>query len=278
MHTENCTNPVKNKSKVCYHGQSQLIKVRKKWGGWDRELLQFSLMDNVMKKWNGWICAVSSYNRVQGADRGQASASGEAAERAQIELDHKGPNMHWGPRYCLHSCPIQWALKGKSYFKTEFTCYSCYSIGYSCESASLIQICHHETKVQRTQCITLPWWMGWQCIDTAHIAKTEHSSASLVLTTMFLCSFLIQHYQIWQYLEVTPRAWRQCQLNKQKLCLHSVLLTKHIAWGLTNVMSAPSLAYKLKANVFSAQSLRICSRFWLHHIKIPVLEPRCSFS
>lgn len=66
-----------------------------------------SLMDNVMKKWDSWICAVSSSNGVQGADRGQAGASGEAAERAQIELDHKGPNMHWGPRYCQHSCPIQ---------------------------------------------------------------------------------------------------------------------------------------------------------------------------
>lgn len=104
-------------------------------------------MSNVMKKWNGWICAVSSYNTVQGADRGQASASGEAAERAQIELDHKGPNMHWGPRYCQHSCPIQWALKGKSYFKTESTCYSCHlgERGCSCEWGSFTQICHHDT-------------------------------------------------------------------------------------------------------------------------------------
>lgn len=88
----------------------------------------FSPMDrpNVIKRWKGWICAVSNSNNVQGADRGQASASGEAAERAQIGLDHKGPNMHWGPRYCQHSCPIQRALKGKSYFKTEFTCYSCH--------------------------------------------------------------------------------------------------------------------------------------------------------
>lgn len=154
-HSENYTNPIKNKSfqfliyfwdsdlfnwsksKVCCHGQSQMIKVRKKWGGWDRALLQFSLMNNVMKMWDGWICAVSSYNRVQGADWGQARASGEAAERAQIELDHKGPNMHWGPRYCQHSCPIQSALKGKSDFKTEFTCYSGYSIGYSFGWASL---------------------------------------------------------------------------------------------------------------------------------------------
>lgn len=62
--------------------------------------------------------------QVRGADRGQANASAEAAERAQIELNHKGPNVHWGPRYCQHSCPIQWALKGKSYLKTEFTAYS----------------------------------------------------------------------------------------------------------------------------------------------------------
>lgn len=122
-----------SKSEVRHHGQSQIIKDRKKGRGWDRALLQFSPMDNVMKKWNGWICALSSYNQVQGADRGQASASADAAERAQIELDHKGPNMHWGPRYCQHSCPIQWALKGKSYFKTEFTGYSCYSIGHGCE-------------------------------------------------------------------------------------------------------------------------------------------------
>lgn len=111
-------------SEGCYYS-----KDRRKGGGWDRALLQFSHTDNVMKKWNGWICALSSYNRVQGSKRGHASASAEAAERAQIEPDHKGPNMHWGPRYCQHSCPIQWALKGKSDFKTEFMSDSCYSIG-----------------------------------------------------------------------------------------------------------------------------------------------------
>lgn len=35
--------------------------------------------------------------KFQGAERGNAGASGEPAERAQIELDHKGPNMHRGP-------------------------------------------------------------------------------------------------------------------------------------------------------------------------------------
>lgn len=182
-----------------------------------------------MKKWDSWICAVSSYNRVQGADRGQASASGEAAERVQIELDHKGPNMHWGPRYCQHSCPIQWALKGKSYFKTEFTCYSCYSIGYSREWASLTQICHHETqptlcarlllsswdfilktKVECVQCITLRWWMRdemrWKYIDTAHTAKnTSQQSSSQVLTSIFLL--------ISNTVSVCTISWWQCQLK-----------------------------------------------------------------
>lgn len=69
--------------------------------------LPFRLMDNAMKKWNSYICAMRSSNRAQGADRGQASASGEAVERAQIEFDHKGSNMQWSPRYCQHSCPIQ---------------------------------------------------------------------------------------------------------------------------------------------------------------------------
>lgn len=220
-------------------------------GGWDRELLQFSLMDNVMKKWTGWICAVSSYNRVQGADRGQASASGEAAERVQIELDHKGPNMHWGPRYCLHSCPIQWALKGKSYFKTEFTCYSCYSIGYSCEWASLTQICHHETKVQ---------WI--QCIDTAHTAKTFICRSGTDCYIFLLISNTVlpgstiswDHSTCMKTMSIKQtKVMLAFSFTHQAHCVHS--------WGLTNVTSAPSLAYKLKANILSPQTLRICSRF-----------------
>lgn len=69
------------------------------------------------------VC-VEQCAQVRGADTGQANASAEAAERAQIELNHKGPTVHWGPRYCQHSCPIEGALKGKSYLKTEFTAYA----------------------------------------------------------------------------------------------------------------------------------------------------------
>lgn len=39
--------------------------------------------------------------------------SASAAERAQIKLDHKGPNIHWGPRYCQQICPILFAFHSK---------------------------------------------------------------------------------------------------------------------------------------------------------------------
>lgn len=42
--------------------------------------------------------------------QGSRQGSSGAAERAQIQLDHKGPNIHWGPRYCQHICPILFAF------------------------------------------------------------------------------------------------------------------------------------------------------------------------
>lgn len=113
-----------------------------------------------MKKCNGRICAPSSDDEVQGTDRGQANASAEAAERAQIELDHKGPNVHRGPRYCQHSCPIQWALKGKSYLKTEFTGYSRFSFVSNLSSRNIT--CNVEKSASNKGPVDqLPWSM--QC-------------------------------------------------------------------------------------------------------------------
>lgn len=51
--------------------------------------------------------------KFQGAERGNAGASGEAAERAQIELDHKGPNMHRGPLILSTQLSYSVCTKGK---------------------------------------------------------------------------------------------------------------------------------------------------------------------
>lgn len=47
--------------------------------------------------------------------QGSRQRSSGAAERAQIQFDHKGPNIHWGPRYCQHIGPILLAVD--SYFR-----------------------------------------------------------------------------------------------------------------------------------------------------------------
>lgn len=39
--------------------------------------------------------------------------SAGAAERAQIKLDCKGLNIHWGPRYCQQNCPILFTFDSK---------------------------------------------------------------------------------------------------------------------------------------------------------------------
>lgn len=42
--------------------------------------------------------------------QGSRQRSSGAAERVQIQLDHKGPNIHWGLRYCQHIWPILFAF------------------------------------------------------------------------------------------------------------------------------------------------------------------------
>lgn len=98
------------KSEVCLQTEPYSYSYKQMW--WVSERPQFSRMDNVMKKWNGSICALSSYNRVQGADSGQCKWRGSRAcsDWAWSQRPQRGPGPQILSTQLSYSVSIKWKI------------------------------------------------------------------------------------------------------------------------------------------------------------------------
>lgn len=97
-------------SEVCFETEAYYYSYKQMW--WVSERTQFSIMDNVMKKWNGSICALSSYNQVQGADSGQCKWRGSRAcsDWAWSQRPQRAPGPQILSTQLSYSVSIKWKI------------------------------------------------------------------------------------------------------------------------------------------------------------------------